>query len=85
MRDDYDVLQGTHEIAITSGLGSHPANQKLKLGKKEYGPRSEYGVNQRADHFANTETCRDLEKDRAYWGEVRKAWAEVFEKNDNTG
>lgn len=87
VRDDYDVLQGTHEIAITaSGWVHTQQNQKLKLGKKGRNTvlAQEYGVNRYERITSPTLKPAEIawKKTGAYWGEVRKAWAEVFEKNE---
>lgn len=86
VRDDYQVLQGTHEIVITPNGWVHTQhNQKVALQEKG-GNRiiaQELGVNRyeritKPSLAAGEETWK---KTGAYWAEVRKAWADVYKKH----
>ena len=86
VRDDYELLQGTHEIVITpTGWVHTQHNQKVALQEKG-GNRilaQELGVNryQRISEPSLAAGTETWEKTGAYWAEVRKAWAEVYEKH----
>lgn len=88
VRDDYDVLQGTHEITITpTGWVHTQANQKLAVrgegGSKIVG--QEIGVNRYESIISPSLQAAEvnLEKSGEYWAEVRKMWAEIYEKNES--
>ena len=87
VRDDYDVLQGVHELTITpTGWVHVQRNQKLALAEdgnhKMVG--KELGVNRYERILKPSLLAAEeaLEKSGEYWAEVREMWAEVFEKNE---
>ena len=86
VRDDYQVLQGVHELAITANGWVHTQqNQKVALGDdslKIIG--QELGVN-RYERITEPSLAAGEEtwaKTGAYWAEVRLVWEEVFEKDE---
>ncbi len=88
VRDDYNVLQGVHELTITpTGWVHTQTNQKLALGEK--GKRQivgqELGVNryERISEPSLLAAESALEKSGEYWKEVREMWAEIFAKNES--
>ena len=88
VRNDYNVLEGTHEITITPTGWLHVQNnQKLSLsddGSKKY-VGQELGVN-RYERISSPSLAAAAEtwaKTGPYWEEVRKMWAEIYEKNDS--
>jgi len=87
VRDDYQVLQGVHEITITPDGWVHTQqNQKVALGKdgghKIVG--QELGVNRyeriRKPSLLAAEAA--LSKSGQYWGEVREMWARIYKDHD---
>ena len=87
VRDDYNVLQGRHELTITpTGWVHTQSNQKLALSdngdKKIVG--QEVGVNryERISEPSLLAAETALEKSGDYWREVRKMWAEIFAQNE---
>jgi hypothetical protein len=87
VRDDYQVLQGVHEITITTDGWVHTQqNQKVALGKdgdhKIVG--QELGVNRyeriRKPSLLAAEEA--LLKSGEYWHEVREMWAQIFSENE---
>lgn len=88
IRDDYNVLDGTHEITIVpTGWVHVQNNQKLSVSKD--GTRKyvgqELGVNryERITKPSLAAAGESWAKTGAYWAEVRNVWAEVFAKNDS--
>lgn len=88
VRDDYNVLTGTHEITITPTGWLHVQNnRKLKIGEdgtKGY-VGQEIGVN-RYEEISSPELAAAFdkywEKTGGYWKAVRDGWAEVYREND---
>ncbi len=87
VRDDYQVLQGRHEITITPNGWVHTQqNDKLALSNDEpTGTKSmksvgkEYGIN-RYEEITSPDLAagaESLEKTAPYWAAVRAKWAEV--------
>ena len=88
VRDDYDVLQGTHEITITpSGWVHTQQNQKVAFldGGKISIVGQEIGLNRYEGITEPSLLAAEeaLAKSGEYWGEVRAMWSEVFEKNES--
>ena len=86
VRDDYNVLQGTHEITITPNGWVHTqTNQKLALGDdgKTKIVGQEIGLNRYESILSPSLLAAEttLEKSGEYWGEVRQMWAEIYENN----
>ncbi|MFT6182413.1 MAG: hypothetical protein ACI8UZ_002021 [Akkermansiaceae bacterium] len=87
VRDDYQILQGVHELTITpSGWVHTQQNQKLALGEKGANKivGQELGVNryERITEPSLMAAETTLEKSGDYWREVREMWAEVFAQNE---
>jgi len=87
VRDDYHVLEGTHEITITpTGWVHVQNNQKLSLGEK--GERSyvgqELGLNryERISEPSLVAAEESWAKTKDYWAEVREMWEEVYSKRE---
>lgn len=86
VRDDYQVLQGSHEITITpTGWVHLQHNQKVVL-EKDKAPKviaQELGVNryERISSPSLTPAESSWAKTGAYWQEVRNAWADVYAKH----
>jgi len=88
VRDDYNVLTGTHEITITPTGWLHVQNnKKLKIGA-DGAPGyvgQEIGVN-RYEEISSPELAPAFDeywsKTGAYWKAVRDGWAEVYREND---
>lgn len=85
VRDDYNVLQGTHEIAITASGWVHTQNnQKVFLDEEGHKTilAQELGVNRYERITAPSLAAADdsWQKTGAYWAEVRKAWSDLSEK-----
>lgn len=83
VRDDYDVLQGTHEITITpTGWVHLQHNQKVSLeGEKQPSIiAQELGVNryERIKSPSLEQAEITWSKTGKYWEEVRKAWEAVY-------
>lgn len=88
VRDDYQVLQGVHELTLTpTGWVHTQMNQKVALGEK--GSKKivgqELGVNryERISEPSLMAAEAALKKSGDYWKEVREMWAEIFKKNDS--
>ncbi len=87
VRDDYNVLAGTNEVTITPTGWVHVQNNtKIALseaGEKKY-IGQELGVNryERITAPSLEAAVESWEKVGPYWAEVRKAWTEVYQKND---
>jgi hypothetical protein len=86
VRSDYQVLQGVHELTITSNGWVHSQqNQKVALGKE--GQVSivgqELGINryERISDPSLMAAETTWEKTGDYWKDVREAWAEVYKKH----
>jgi len=85
-RDDYQVLQGTHEITITPNGWIHTQqNEKLALldgGQSILG--KEYGINRYEEITKPELTAGDVSfsKTKSYWAEVRKKWEEVYSSSE---
>ena len=86
VRSDYQVLQGIHELTITSNGWVHTQNnQKVALGEK--GQVSivgqELGVNryERISEPSLMAAETSWEKTSEYWKQVREAWAEIYKKH----
>ena len=86
VRSDYQVLQGVHELTITSNGWVHTQqNQKVALGKE--GQVSivgqELGINryERISDPSLMAAETTWEKTGDYWKDVREAWAEVYKKH----
>lgn len=82
-RDDYQVLEGSHEITLTPNGWIHTQqNNKLKLSKGgNMFVGKEYGINRyeeitKPDLAAGDES---LKKTDLYWAEVRNKWNEVYD------
>ncbi|MDA8991886.1 hypothetical protein N9F61_00430 [Akkermansiaceae bacterium] len=87
VRDDYNVLAGTHQITITpTGWVHVQQNQKLNLeprGKKTF-VGQELGVN-RYERISSPSLAAASEtwgKTAPYWAEVRAMWAEIYDKDE---
>ena len=87
VRDDYNILEGTHEITITpTGWVHVQNNQKLSLG--EDGSRKyvgqELGVNryERISEPSLVAAEESWAKTKDYWSEVRQMWKEVYAGQD---
>ncbi|MDA7901043.1 hypothetical protein N9B26_08290, partial [Akkermansiaceae bacterium] len=85
-RSDYQILQGVHELTITTNGWVHTQqNQKVSLG--EGGQVSivgqELGVNryERISEPSLMAAETTWEKTGEYWREVREAWVEVYQKH----
>ncbi len=90
VREDYNVLGGTHAITITpTGWVHIQDNRKLQVGVESEPPRClacELGVNryERIDEPTLQEPADAYwAKTGAYWKEVRSAWDEVFRSRDH--
>lgn len=87
VRDDYQVLQGTHEITVTpTGWVHTQQNEKVALDDEngEMILARELGVNryQRIAEPKLAPAARESwQATGPYWAEVRKMWDEVFEKH----
>lgn len=86
VRSDYQVLQGTHELTVTPNGWVHTQlNQKVSLGEKGELAilAQELGVNryERISEPSLLAGEATLKKSGEYWTEVRKMWAEVYEKH----
>ena len=88
VRDDYNVLAGSHAITITpTGWVHAQDNRKLLVGSGE-APRSigsETGIN-RYERITEPNLVGGADdywaKTGKYWEEVRSAWSEVFKKEE---
>ncbi|TWU30183.1 DUF6607 family protein [Bythopirellula polymerisocia] len=89
VRNDYNVLGGTHAITITpTGWVHLQENCKLQVGDESEPPRClacELGIN-RYERIAEPKVQEPADaywaKTGDYWKEVRSAWEEVFRKRD---
>ncbi|MFK7910856.1 MAG: DUF6607 family protein [Akkermansiaceae bacterium] len=87
VRDDYHVLQGTHEITITpTGWVHQQRNQKVSLANEQ--PEviaQELGVNryERITSPSLKQAELTWNKTGKYWDEVRKAWQAVYATNQS--
>ncbi len=88
VRDDYNVLGGSHTITITpTGWVHAQDNRKLvvKDGKNARHIASETGIN-RYERITDPDLKTGSDKywiaSGPYWTEVRKAWAEVYKTKD---
>lgn len=87
VRDDYNILQGTHEITIIPNGWVHQQNNyKLNLsarGEKGY-IAHELGINRyEAISSPNLNAAQEKwEKTTAYWSEVRNMWRDVFAERE---
>jgi hypothetical protein len=87
VRDDYQVLQGTHDIAVTpTGWVHTQQNQKVALDDKSGKSvvAQELGVN-RYERIEEPElepaANKSWEATGPYWAEVRKIWDEIHRKH----
>jgi hypothetical protein len=94
VRDDYDVLQGTHRIALTpTGWLHEQQNWKRAAGVRsspEGAPAepvyvaAEFGLDryERITSPAMTPADDYWRKTGAYWALVRAAWRDLFKRNE---
>ena len=86
VRDDYQVLQGVHELTLTpTGWVHIQQNQKVALedkGEKRI-VGQELGVNRYERISAPSLLAAEeaLLKSGGYWQEVREMWSEIYAKN----
>jgi len=84
VRDDYNVLEGKHEITITPNGWIHlQNNKKLLVGEsKTELIAHELGIN-RYEEITSPDLSAgyaSYKKSAPYWAEVRKKWADVYAK-----
>ncbi len=86
VRDDYNILQGTHEITITpTGWVHTQQNDKLsQSGDQGKIVGRELGVNryERISAPSLTRADEEWKKVGPYWQEVRAVWEEIYKKQD---
>lgn len=83
VRDDYNILHGTHEITLTANGWVH-TQQNRKVNLPKVGLREivgqEYGINryERITSPSLEPANEEWKQVGPYWAEVRKKWAEVY-------
>ena len=88
VRDDYNILEGHHQITIAPASWLHTQNNR-KLRVDDDGSKTYVGLELGVDRYeAITEPelaagfAASWEKTAPYWAEVRKVWAEVTASRD---
>jgi len=88
VRNDYHVLQGTHEITLTPNGWVHTqSNQKVSLVDEQQPTivAQELGINryERITSPSLQPAEETWQKTWKYWEEVRKTWEEIYNKNQS--
>lgn len=95
VRDDYDVLEGRHQIVITPTGWLHVQDNWKRVAGEPNGPQTaenhapeylahEYGLDRYERITAPSLTAADAywERTGGYWAAVRAAWREVYARHD---
>ena len=89
IRDDYQLLEGTHSISLTpTGWVHEQWNRKLQqssaLAKTPRYLSAEYGLNryQHIDRPSLDAASDYWQRTGRYWEEVRAAWAEILQQDE---
>ncbi|MGC6427879.1 MAG: DUF6607 family protein [Akkermansiaceae bacterium] len=86
VREDYNMLNGTHEITLTPNGWVHTQqNKKVSLPKDGFRKivGKEYGINryERISSPSLAPAAEEWKKVGPYWAEVREKWAEVYQNH----
>ena len=89
VRNDYNILAGTHRIVITpAGWVHEQDNEKLRISDRDSTPvflAKELGLNRyvRIKDFDISAGEAYWESSQVYWQSVRDTWSEVFKENNS--